>query len=72
MPETELEMEEMLREALETSEVLEVQRTGTFAEDGLLTRNHGVTVRFDNGAEFQLTIVMRTGADSPAGDDEED
>ena len=49
-------MEEFLTELLYENE--EVKRILTFEEAGLLTRNKGLVVRFENGDEFQLTIVQ--------------
>lgn len=58
-------MEEILRETLYENE--KVSRILTFEEAGLLTRNKGLVVKFENGDEFQLTIVQ-----SEYGTDEED
>ncbi|MBU6429569.1 MAG: hypothetical protein KGR26_11190 [Cyanobacteria bacterium REEB65] len=56
---TERDMVEALIEALETNDVdLEVERTSSFEEVGLLTKNAGVIVRLANGREFQLTVVQ--------------
>lgn len=45
---------EMFCEQYDFSGPADVRR---FAETGLLTRDKGVVVRFDNGIEFQITIV---------------
>jgi hypothetical protein len=36
---------------------VEVVASSTFEDEGVLTRNAGVTITLDNGQKFQLTIV---------------
>lgn len=40
-----------------------------FAETGLMTRDKGLVLRFENGAEFQLTIVC---SQRPQDDDDDE
>jgi len=55
---TESEMEQALAVVLsDESDVL------SFEDAGLLTRNHGLIIRLENGAEFQITIVKSKSAD---------
>jgi len=58
-PDNEPDFETFLAEAIEayaeTSEMVR-PRIRTFAEAGVMTRNHGLVVRID-GAEFQITLV---------------
>jgi len=39
----------------------DVESVNTFDEAGVLTHNQGLVVAFDNGAEFQITIVQSAG-----------
>lgn len=67
---TERDMEQELASLLEGFNVMDddetpvgVARVSTFDDHGILTRNRGLIVRLDNGAEFQLTIVQSRDAD---------
>lgn len=43
----------------------EVKSARSFSDMGVLTYNNGLVVRFDNGDEFQITIVQsKYGTDS--------
>jgi len=44
--------------ALCGAEIPAVSGVSTFQEAGVLTRNKGLVVRLQNGAEFQITIVQ--------------
>ena len=33
------------------------EHSGTFEDMGIMTRNKGVVIRFEDGSEFQVTIV---------------
>lgn len=35
----------------------EIEHVESFKESGVLTRDEGLVVRFDDGSEFQITIV---------------
>ena len=35
----------------------DAEHSGTFEEMGIMTRNKGVVFRFEDGTEFQVTIV---------------
>lgn len=57
---TEEELEQLLRETLECDggELGEkLSGSSTFEEGGVLTTNRGLTLRFEDGSEFQLTLV---------------
>jgi hypothetical protein len=41
----------------------DVQTVGTFASAGVLTYDKGVVVRFEDGSEFQITIVQSERSD---------
>lgn len=63
-------MEEFLTGLLYEDE--NIKSISTFGEAGLLTRNKGLVVRFENGDEFQLTIVQsQYGKDDSEDDDNE-
>ncbi len=48
---------ELLQEVLEDAESLDqVVSIRSFADVGLLTRDAGLVVRMENGAEFQITV----------------
>ena len=53
---TETTFRELLTDALLNHDEEPVEVT-SFQEDGVLTMNEGVTVRMDDGTEFQVTIV---------------
>ena len=55
----EIEMETLLYEVLQDDVLVpEVASIRTFEEAGVLTRNRGVVVRCNDGAEFQVQIVQ--------------
>jgi hypothetical protein len=55
---SESEMRELLTELLLDDENgAEVRNCESFENAGLMTNNEGVVVRFEDGREFQLTIV---------------
>lgn len=68
----EKEMESWLSEAITSmeDEENEVRRVSTYEEDGVLTRNKGLVVKFKNGAVFQICIVQSDGFE-PDEDEEE-
>ena len=70
----EKEMESWLGEAITSleDEENEVRRVGTYEEEGILTRNKGLVVRFKNGDEFQICIVQSKGDDEVFDDEEID
>ena len=35
----------------------DAEHSGTFEEMGIMTRNKGVVFRFEDGSEFQVTII---------------
>jgi len=37
--------------------IYEIASIRTFEDSGLLTQNQGLVIRYDDGTEFQLTIV---------------
>ena len=39
-------------------EVGGVRYVSTFSDTGMMTRNSGLVIKLDNGAEFQVTIVQ--------------
>jgi len=39
------------------AELADLARVTTFEEDGLLTRDKGIVLRFGNGSVFQVSIV---------------
>lgn len=49
----------------------DVESVNTFDEAGVLTHNQGVVVAFENGAEFQITIVQSAGWSDDEEDDDE-
>lgn len=61
-------LEELIIEALDSrayeddidgysfAEASNIKQVSTFAENGLLTRDHGLVLKMDDGSEFQLTI----------------
>lgn len=42
----------------------------SFDRAGLLTSNEGIVVRLADGSEFQVTVVMRSGASEVDGDEQ--
>lgn len=59
---TELELEDLLAEALDCNPAFDDSDVGvaeirSFADAGVMTYNQGLVVRCDDGTEFQLTIV---------------
>jgi hypothetical protein len=57
---SEMEFERWLREVIEEGlEVVQEEgvRIRSFREAELLTRNHGLVIRWPGGAEFQVTIL---------------
>ena len=74
----ERKFEQMLLDALDSASAelgtetgLNDARVSTFEDVGMLTRNRGLVVRLQNGAEFQLTIVQSQEAEG-ADEAEED
>lgn len=63
-------MEELLTELIYEDE--KVKRILTFNEAGLLTHNKGLVVRFENGDEFQLTIVQSEYGKDDSEDNDND
>lgn len=61
-------MEEFLTGLLYEDE--NIKSISTFDEAGLLTRNKGLVVRFENGDEFQLTIVQSQYGENDSEDDD--
>ncbi len=49
-----------------------VSRVETFEEAGILTRNRGLVVTFDDGSEFQLTIVRSRRGKGPCSEADND
>lgn len=47
-----------------------VRRTETFAETSMLTSNHGLVIAFEDGSEYQLTIVESRRSRLAADEDE--
>ena len=45
-----------------------IRRVSTYAEVGMLTRDKGLVIGYDDGSEYQLTIVESI----PPGEGEED
>ena len=54
------------------SDELVIDRVATFEDRCLLTRNRGLVIRLDNGAEFQVTIVQSKRADNEPEEEDED
>lgn len=50
----------------------EVRRVSTYEEDGVLTMNKGLVVKFKNGDEFQICIVQSKGDEEIFEDEEID
>lgn len=48
-------------EVFEGDASAEVVSVSSFEEAGLMTTNRGVVVRFDDGSEFQLSVVQSKG-----------
>ena len=72
----ERKFEQMLLDALDSASAelgtetgLNDARVSTFEDVGMLTRNRGLVVRLQNGAEFQLTIVQSRDAEGAAEDE---
>lgn len=69
----EKQMEAWLSEAIYgVDDEKEVRRVSTYEEDGMLTQNKGLVVRFKNGDEFQICIVQSKGDDEVFDDGEID
>lgn len=64
----EKQMEAWLSEAIYgvEDEENEVRRVSTYEEDGVLTRNRGLVIKFKNGDEFQICIVQSAGDEEEA------
>lgn len=59
----EIELQDLLKNVLYEEE--NIKSIYTFSECGLLTRDNGIVIRFNNGDAFQLTIVQSEyGSDS--------
>lgn len=54
------------------SDELVIDRVATFEDRCLLTRNRGLVIRLDNGAEFQVTIVQSKRADNEPEEEEDE
>lgn len=50
--------DELLAEALQDASEFSVASIRSFGACGLLTRDHGLVVRMNDGTEFQLTIIQ--------------
>ena len=60
----EIDLQDLLKNLFYEEEE-KVKSVYTFSECGLLTRDNGIVVRFQNGDTFQLTIVQSEyGSDS--------
>lgn len=70
----EKQMEAWLSEAIYGvgDEENEVRRVSTYEEDGVLTMNKGLVVKFKNGDEFQICIVQSKGDEEIFEDEEID
>lgn len=69
----ELDFLEDLKRALRRDDSLEDEpRCRDFDEAGLLTSNVGMTVRFNDGREFQVTVVQSGGKRTEGDEDEGD
>ena len=58
---SESKLESVLKDTFEQTEG--VNWVSTFDERGLLTRDNGIVLRLENGAEFQITLVKSKSAD---------
>lgn len=54
---------ELLKNLLDSECEREVRRVQTFREADILTLNEGLVVRFEDGSEFQLEVMLTREAD---------